>query len=150
MPATVTLASTTLSEGIDDKATRIKLASTAGITAGLRLYIDRELVGVVRLDIDPWVIVKRGADGSPSIPHGAGTQIFIGRADQFYSSPPNGRPASSIEVSPYIDVVGGRVYFAQGDAVPAGAARYWVVQTTTLGVGPLGVRTTTLDPTSST
>lgn len=150
MPATVTLSSTTLLEGIDDKATRIKVASTAGIVAGLRMYHDKELVAVIRLDVDPWVIVKRGADGTPSLPHGAGAQMFIGRADQFYQGPPRGRPQSAIEVSPYIDVVNGVIYFAQGDAVPAGAPRYWQIQTTTLGVGPLGVRTVTLDPTSST
>jgi len=150
MPATVTLNTTTLSDGIDERSTRIKLSSTANVLPGLRLYVDRELMAVVRLDVDPWVLVRRGADGTPSIPHGVGTPIFIGRADQFYSSPPNGRPASAIDVSPYIDVVGGKIYFAQGDAVPTGAARYWQIQTTTLGVGPLGVRTVTFDPTSST
>lgn len=151
MPATVTLNTATLPDGIDERSARIKVSSTANMTTGVRLYIDKELMTVLRLDVDPWIIVTRGADGTPSIPHAGGSPIFIGRADQFFYGPPVGRPQPAILVSPYIDVTNGNVYFAQGDSVPGSTApRWWQAQTVSYGIGPLGVRTTTLDPTSST
>jgi len=151
MPATVTLATTTLAEGVDDHTNRVKLTATAGVLSGLRLYLDGELATVLRLDVDPWVIVTRGVDGSNAMSHAAGATVYIGRADQFYASPPEGRPPAAVLVSPYIDIVAGKVYFAQGDASPtASAPRWWQQQTAVYSVGALGVRTTTLDPTSST
>lgn len=151
MPATVTLRSTTLADGVDDKSTRIKVGSTTGMVRGLRLYVDKELMAVQRLDIDPWVIVTRGVDGTPSLAHAAASPMFVGRADQFYMGPPEGKPQPAIAVSPYIDVVSGFIYFAQGDVIQGTTGnRWWQIQTQSFGVGPLGVRTVTLDPTSST
>lgn len=149
MPATVTLSSTTLADGINDSATRISVASTSGLIPGLRLYIEGELLTVLRLDVDPWVFVTRGVDGTSSSAHSAGALAYIGRADQFYSGPPVGRPQNAIPVSPYIDVINGKVYFAQGDA-SATQSRWWQLQTSIPGTTSLGVRTTTLDPTVST
>ena len=150
MPATVTLAQTTLAEGCDAAQTRIKLTSTAGVLPGLKLYTDGEVLAVMRLDIDPWVQVRRGSCSTAAMSHYAGSIVYIGRDDQFFQGPPVGRPAPSIPVSPYIDVVGGKIYFAQGDAVPAGTLRWWQAQTQTATVGPLGVRSISFDPTSST
>lgn len=152
MPATVTLASTTLAATVPDSGTtRIKLTSTAGVYGGQCLYMDGELMGVVRIDVDPWVIVSRGIAGSKASPHSSGVVVYIGRADQFYAVPPVGRPDGSVLVSPYIDAMAGIVYFAQGDTTPSGTAvRWWTAQTNTRTSGPLGVTTSTLDPTSST
>lgn len=156
MPATATLTSTTLAQAVNASDLRIKLASTSGVYPGLSLYISAisgsgELVRVVRLEPDPWVTVTRGVDGSKAQGHSAGETVYIGRADQFYCCPPMGRPDAAIPVSPYIDVQAGRVYFAQGDTTPSATAdRWWSEQTNTRTSGPLGVRTTTLDPTSST
>lgn len=149
MPATVTLSSTTLAEGVNAASGRIKVASTAGMLAGTRLYIGGELMAVIRIEVDPWVSVTRGVDGSKASAHASEETIYIGRADQFYSTAPVGRPDAAILVSPYIDVVAGRVYFAQGDA-SATSSRWWQEESVTHGAGPLGVRTTTFDPTSST
>lgn len=150
MPATVTLASTTLADVATDKATLIKLASTSGVYAGLRLYVDGELMHVYALDVDPWVKVKRGAEGTAAAPHPSGATVYVGRADQFYSMDPVGRPPAAIPVSPYINVINGTVWFAQGDVTPSASAnRWWQKQSTIYTVTPLGARSTTLDPTVS-
>ena len=151
MPATVTLSTITLAEGCDASAGRIKVSSTSGLTYGLRLYVGGELMNVLRIDVSPWVVVARGVDGSRAAAHPSGDTVYIGRADQFYAVPPFGRPDAAILVSPYIDVVAGNIYFAQGDVNPtASANRWWQIQTNTRTSGPLGVVTTTLDPASST
>lgn len=151
MPATVTLSQTTLTEGVDSLARQVRVASTSGLTAGTRLYVDTELMSVVSLGVDSWVNVLRGVDGTSTAPHSSGSTITIGRGDQFYGTDPVGAPPPEIPVSPYINVVNGTVWFAQGDGVPAKQGRrWWQKQSTTFGAGPLGVRTTTLDPTSST
>lgn len=150
MPATVTLTSTTMAAAVDRSNGRIKVTSTSGMTPGVRLYVNGELMTVIRLEPDPWVSVIRGVDGSRASAHPAGDVVYIGRADQFYSQPPQGRPDAAIEVSPYIDVINGVVYFAQGDTTPSATAdRWWAAQTNTRTLQPLGVRTSTLDPTSS-
>lgn len=152
MPATVTLATTTLSEAVDAASGRIKVASTAGLAYGTHLYIGGELMKVMRLEVDPWVFVSRGVGSSRAAPHHAEETIYIGRADQFYSGPPVGSPDGAIAVSPYIDVENAKVYFAQGNPVTdaPGNVRWWQEQTLTRVAGPLGSKTTTLDPTAST
>ena len=151
MPATVTLSSTTLQLPVGASDGQIKVDSTAGMNPGTRLWIDRELMSVITLGIDPWVNVMRGVDGTAATPHNSLASIIIGRADQFYGEDPIGRPSEAILVSPYINVVTGAVWFAQGDVLPTGqSVRWWQQQTTTYSEGALGVRTTTLDPTAST
>jgi hypothetical protein len=148
---TTTLATTALSVGVNASDTRIKVDSTSGMNRDTRLYFPGELMQVIRLDVSPWVIVRRGVDGTTACPHSTAETIYIGRADQFYQGPPVGRPEGAVLVSPYIDVIGNKVYFAQGDTTPSGTAvRWWQEQTTTRVIGPLGSTTTTLNPTSST
>ena len=150
MPATVTLATTTLRAPVGGSENVITVASTSGLIPGIRLWVDTELMTVMGLGVNSQVQVQRGVDGSSSSPHASSALITIGRADQFYSVAPVGRPPDVIPVSPYIDVIAGNVYFAQGDASPAGLTnRWWQRVTTTYGVGALGVRTSTFDPTSS-
>ena len=151
MPATVTLSTTTLAAPVDSRTGRIKVASTSGLFTGYRLWVDKELMSVVSLDVDPWVNVKRGVDGTSSSAHSSSATLTIGRADQFYTSDPVGIPAAAILVSPYINVLNGKVWFAQGDTLPDGNSnRWWQEQTATRDIGPLGIRTTTLDPEAST
>lgn len=150
----VTLASTTLADITSDKATLLKLASTSGVFAGIHLFIadpsGGELVQVTGLDVDPWVRVKRGSGGSASAPHPSALTVYIGRGDQFYMTDPVGRPPATILVSPYINVINGTVWFAQGDVLPtASANRWWQKQTNVFTQNPLGIRTQTLDPTVS-
>jgi len=151
MPATVTLATTTLTLAVGASDGRMCFASTAGMTPGVRLFLDGEMVTVIRLDVDPWVLVSRGVDGTEGNPHSAGSTVYIGRADQFFQGPPIGTPPAAIPVSPYIDTLSGTVYFAQGDASSSGSAnRWWQAQTTTRNDAVLGSRSSTQNPTSST
>ena len=149
MPATVTLSTTTLSASVGAGDGQVRVASTSGLATDTRLFVGSELMSVVSLGVDNWVNVLRGVDGSAAQHHDSGETIYIGRADQFYSSDPIGTPFVAIAVSPYINVVNGSVWFAQGDASEV-AERWWQKQTATYGQGALGIRTVTLDPTSST
>lgn len=151
MPATVTLSSTTLSAPVGPHDVEVKLASTSGVLPGYRLYVNGELMRVLTLGVGTLVKVNRGVDGTKGLDHLSGSTVYIGQGHQFYSQDPIGRPPSAIPVSPYINVINGSVWFAQGDALPTSdPRRWWTRQTTTFGEGPLGVITTTLDPTSST
>lgn len=144
--ATVTLATTSLALNCSATAGEINVASTAGLTPGTRLWIDRELMSVVRLLVDPWVMVQRGVDGTVSQAHSYGT-ITYGRPDQFYQQDPQGRPLVIEPVSPWINVINGNVWIAQGDDAPIGTdLRFWTLQTITPGIGSLGIRTTTTSP----
>jgi hypothetical protein len=150
MPATVTLSTTTLQTSVDPGDRQVLVASTSGLTAGTRLFVGKELMSVVSLGVSNWVRVVRGVDGSAAQHHDSGATAYIGRADQFYDSDPVGAPAETIPVSPYVNVINGTVWYAQGDSLPVGSQRWWQKQTTTYGFGALGVRTTVLEPTSST
>ena len=151
MPATVTLAVTSLSLPVGPSDGQFKLASTTGIVPGLFLWLDKELVRVLSLGINPWVNVIRGQGGTGGIPHASSVAVYIGRGDQFYSKDPVGRPPEAIHVSPWINTRNGKVWFAQGDTEPPGVAdRWWQEEAVTYDVGALGVRTRTSTPTSST
>lgn len=153
MPATVTLSTTTLADSVTSSPNLVKLTSTSGVIPGMRLYVDRELMAVISLDVDPWVKVQRGVDGTHASRHSSTATVTIGRADQFYTTDPQGASPSEFMVSPHINVLNGNVWLAQGDAAPTAGApvyRWWQNVTTTYGVGPLGVRQITQDPTSST
>lgn len=149
MPATVTLSSTTLAVEAQASDSSIKVDSTSGLTPGIRLFCEGELMTVVSLGIDPWVNVRRGVDGTSALYHEPTATIYIGRADQFYAADPVGSPKEVFAVSPYINAVNGAIWFAQGDPVQ-GAYRWWQKQSTTYDFGPLGIRTQTPSPTSST
>lgn len=149
MPATTTLSTTGLVVELKSNETQVKVVSTSGLTPGMALFCEGELMTVVSLGVDPWVNVKRGVGGAPATYHEPGATIYIGRPDQFYMVDPTGSPVENILVSPYINTVNGTIWFAQGDSLE-GAYRWWQKQQTVYGVGPLGVRTYTLDPTSST
>lgn len=149
MGATVSLSSTTLALDVGATTSPIKVASTSGMFPGLRLFIDGEVMTVVSLAVDPWVNVRRGSDGTAALPHSALGTIYIARGDQLYAADPVGAPPIAIAVSPWINVTNGKVWFSQGDTQNL-ATRWWQVQTTTHDYGGLGVRTTTVDLTSST
>jgi hypothetical protein len=151
MPATVTLASTTLTNRVLLTDTQVKVGSTSGLYPKTRMYADTEMMEVVSLGPDPWVNVRRGVDGTSATEHSPGATVTIGAANQFYTQDPQGAPNDAVLVSPYINVRTGTMWYSQGDFLPDGlAVRWWQAQTTTHDIGPLGVRTTTQDPTSST
>lgn len=143
--ATVTLSTTTLSStiGVDD--TRVVLASLTGVFAGTRLYIDREMLAVLRVSgLGNEVIVRRGMDGTASTRHGSNSVVTIGRGDQFYATDPKGlMPTDSVPVLPYINVATGAIWTIQGDdSGPGIDGRVWALVTTTQTAGALGVRNT--------
>jgi hypothetical protein len=151
MPARVTLGTTLNTNTILAGDGRIRLASTSGVFPGKFLFIDGELMRVVGPDPDQWFRVLRGQAGTPVLPHVSGCTVYIGEGSQFYAQDPVGRPPETFEVSPWINVQGNRVWFAQGDNDPVGLAdRWWQLQVLTRDVGALGVRTATPSPTSST
>ena len=152
MPATVTLSTTTLLAPLDEHEGVVTLASVSGLFPGYRLYVDRELMSVLRVGVGTQVHVNRGVDGTKGAIHVSGSTVTIGQAHQFYGKDPVGSPPEAIPVSPWINVVNGKFWYAQGDPTPAGGnvARWWQERTATYGTGPLGVRTVTYNPTSST
>lgn len=156
MPATVTLASTLLVNPLSPADIIVCLASGTGVTPGLRLFADRELMTVIgpapaNSTGAVCFYVLRGRDGTMAQAHDSGSTTWIGRGDQFYEQDPEGAPFEVVLVSPWINVRNGRIFFAQGDDLPNGRNfRWWQQQTTVYDVGPMGVRTQTLNPTSST
>jgi hypothetical protein len=151
MAATTTLASTTLAVVAQPGDREVNLASTSGVTPGLRLFVGGELMEVVRSGVGNWRVVKRGVDGTEATLHDSSETVYIGRGDEFHTRDPSGAPAEVIAVSPWINVRNGSVWFAQGDALPSpNAKRWWEKQTATHSVGALGVRVETLSPTEST
>lgn len=151
MPATVTLPSTNFLKFAEVGDRMITVESTSGLTPGVRLYCEGELMTVVSLGVGSGEVnVRRGVDGTSARYHEPSAPIWIGRADQFYSQDPSGSPDEIILVSPYINVQNGSVWFAQGDAGIEGPYRWWQKQAMTADIGPLGVRTFTYAPTSST
>lgn len=151
MPATVTLSTTTIASPVGRNDAQVKVASTSGLTPGIRLFVDRELMQVVSLGVSSLVNVRRGVDGTAADRHNANSTVYIGAGDQFYTYDPTGVPPDAILVSPWINVRTGDIWLAEGDPDPTGTLpRWWQKQTTTRAIGPLGIRTVTLDPTSST
>ena len=152
MPATVTLSTATLAYGVDPRADEVTLSSVSGVYPGFCLFIDQELMTVLRLLDSARVKVGRGIGGTPAQDHSSSATVYIGKPEHFYSADPIGVPSSAIPVSPYINVLNGRVFLAQGDAAQFPGQqvnRWWQPVETTYGVGPLAVRFSTQDPTSS-
>lgn len=162
MPATDTLLTLVLIESVDASSTWIRVASTTGLsiptaegqvrpTGGIRIFVDGECMDALKIGPGGMVQVLRGVDGTAARPHSSGALIYFGRPDQFYSYDPIGAPPEAIAVSPWINVINGTVWYAQGDSEPNGLTqRWWQKQTSTPGFGALGIRTTTLNPESST
>jgi hypothetical protein len=161
MPATVTLSTTTLTAPVDEHQGIVSLASTSGVIAGRRLYVDGEVMTVLALLTSPLVKVIRGVDGTRGAAHPPSATVYIAEPHQLYTKDPVGAPPNAVAVSPWINVIKGKLWFAQGDnaasnlpiGTPPGdfqTVRWWQEMTTTHGDGALGVSTTTLDPTSST
>ncbi len=145
MPALATLATTTLVAPVLFGDQEVQLTSTSDLVPKLRLYINRELLEVIRV-AGLIVTVRRGVDGTATGPHPAGATVTIGRGDQFYHTDPVGVPPSAVLVTPWINVLTGASWTPQGDEVGPGAeARVWeqAVTSSTTTVGALGVRTTT-------
>lgn len=147
MNPTVTLAQTTLAVGVDADNLRVKVRSSAGLTAGVCLWMDTELMSVVSLSVTDalgtWVNVRRGVAGTTGASHAQEIPIVIGKPSQFYQNDPTGRPSAHPEVSPWINTVNGKTWIAVGDSATGNQVRYWTEQVDTHGVTSFGIRTNT-------
>jgi len=151
MTATVTLSTTTLTNGIGPRDRDILLDSNSGVRTGLFLFLDRELMKVERILDNGLVRVSRGQGGTASTQHSSSAVVTIGSGTQFYTQDPVGSPLEATEVAPWINVKNGKVWHAQGDAQPEGLTfRWWQEATTTYSAGALGIRASSSSPTSST
>lgn len=138
--ATVSLSTTTLSRTVEPSDSKVYLASTSGVTPGVRLFLDRELLAIERLTgIGTEVIVRRGVDGTVASRHATNTAVYIGRPDQFYSTDPVGLPPNELLVYPYINVITGDLWTAEGDeSGPGLQGRIWSKVTRSIDAGALG------------
>lgn len=125
--ATVTLATTTTTAfvGRDDRV--VTLASLAGVTPDICLFVDDELMCVDQLrGVGNDVVVLRGTGGTAAGIHGAGATVYIGRPDQFYEQDPKGVPPVPPLVLPYINVTAGTFWQPSGDEDgPSKFGRTW-------------------------
>jgi hypothetical protein len=142
MAATVTLTTTTLSTQVGASDASVFVASTSGMTPGVRLFVDGELLSMLRFGVGTReVVVLRGVDGTSTQAHAPGSEVTIGRGDQFYMADPVGRPPNPVDIAPWINLVNGRRWVAQGDeAGPGAQLRSWALETDAAAIGSLGIR----------
>jgi len=144
MAATTTLGVTSLESPISENETQVKVASTSGITAGMRLYADRELMSVVSPGPagTSTFIVRRGVDGTLATKHTAAVPVFVGSGECFFSTDPQGTPPYASLVLPYINVRSGDIFVPQGDTDPkTSQSRWWQKMVFSFDHGTLGYRT---------
>ncbi len=140
MGASETLSTVTLAQEVDANALEVRLVSSEGLTPGLRLYFDRELMEITFLHDSGRVTVRRGSDATFGAAHASGIDGFVGRADQFFSSDPLGIPAQSVSVTPYINAISGTVWLNQGDDARVIGDRWWQKVTPVYAIDALGIR----------
>ena len=151
MAATTTLGVTSLSYPVDKSSPQITVASTAGITAGISLYIDRELMSVVGPGPSGTNVinVRRGIGGTRATRHTAAAPMFVGSGDQFYFYDPQGPPPMAVLVYPHINVLTGDIWLPEGDTDPkASTNSWWQKVQVTYDQGALGYRSVTANPSS--
>lgn len=151
MQALFTLATTTFLTPVTATDTQVNLASTSGISPGVFLFANRELLKVVGLTgVGNYASVLRGQEGTATRAHGAGAEtIYLAQGYQLFSSDPQGLPGANIFANPHINVLNGTVWVIQGDDEgPGMQGRTWQQVTTSQAIGATGQRvTTTTTPT---
>lgn len=150
MSALATLATTTLAAPVSSSDSLVKLTSTSGVVPGIYLYCEQELMQVDRLDANGYAIVRRGQSGTASQPHVSTAVVTIGRGDQFYFVNPFGTPPSVQLVSPWINVLTGEQWTAQGDETGLSPNLYWAKTQYVHSTGALGVRSSIAEVSTTT
>lgn len=145
--ATVTLSTVRLMRSTNAGESPVKFESQTGLNPGVRVFADAELMAILSYtgNFDGsgyWYNVRRGVDGTSSSDHSAGITCTIGNADQFYSTDPVGSPQSSVPVLPYINVLTGQYWTAEGDNGNQGL-RWWARVYNQHAVTSFGNRTST-------
>lgn len=144
MLATVTLGTTTFASPVKETDSQVIFTSLTGISAGMCVFSNRELLTVERLTgIGNAAVVRRGQDGTKQRAHSILETVYIGRPDQFYSFDPQGVPGTSL-TNPHINTQTGVAWVIQGDDIgPGQAAQTWQPVTSAQTIGALGVRVNT-------
>lgn len=140
MSALATLTTTTLATDVSSSDSLVKLTSTSGVVPGVCLYCEQELMTVDRLDGNGFAIVHRGDEGTAARAHTSLAPITIGRAHQFYQTNPFGAAPAVQLVTPWINVLTGEQWTAQGDETGLSPNLWWARTEYTHTVGALGVR----------
>ena len=151
----VTLNTTTFTAPVSPNDSSVLVGSVANIVPGQCLFADRELMQVVSIGLatsaSTALTVIRGIAGTAATLHSSGLTVIIGNPDQFYEMSPVGPPPADVLVTPWVNVVNGSVWVAQGDeSGPDAQARWWAQSLISHDVGPLGVRTWTATIASTT
>src|SRR5579872_2986599 len=106
-----TLISTTTAQAVSASAQGIPVASASGITAGMDIYIDRELMAVNSVS-GKTLIVTRGVQGAAEA-HMSGVSVLAGQPQWFYNVDASGS-CSSTAATPYVNVSDGLQFTCQG------------------------------------
>lgn len=143
------LNTTTTVRPVSSSDTFIPLASVANISIGHVLFVDLESMPITRLQtVGALVGVYVNRTGRAAS-HGPNALVYTAPPSAFYSHDPIGVPPVGVQ-NYWINERAGRIWVAQGDEAGAGTAnRFWQLQTSTPGRGPLGIRTTTITPTQA-
>jgi hypothetical protein len=140
MSALATLTTTTLAAAVSSSDSRVQLTSIAGVVPGIFLYCEQELMLVEGMSIGTEVLVQRGVEGTSGQAHSSLDPVTIGRGDQFYQTNPfGGAPAVQL-VSPWINVLTGEQWTAQGDETGLTPNLYWARTQYARSIGAFGVR----------
>ena len=140
---------TTLLKAVGTADTFIPLTNVANINKGDVIFVDQEAMPTsitkpAQTGNIPGVFVARTGRAAS---HGPGATVYTGPPTMYFATnDPVGVPSAGSQ--PYwINVKTGAVWVAQGDeAGPGSANRFWQLQVSTPGLGPLGIRTTTIAP----
>lgn len=85
--AQTALTSTTLAAAATATATTVSVASATGISAGGRLFVDREFMAVVSVS-GTTITVRRGIGGTVAAAHPNASLVYAGAPARFYTSVP--------------------------------------------------------------
>jgi len=119
MPASIT--NTTLAAAVSTTAeTTIQVKSATGFVVGYGCYVDREYMVVTGI-LGTIISVRRGAWGTRSTPHLAGSTVFVAPPNYFTQYDRYGAgTAANEQVQPYINILTGSVWSVLGGRWVAG------------------------------
>lgn len=142
--ATVSLNTTSFAVTVEPSDQIITFADTTNLSSTnatqLCVYVDNELIRLVRPTTGSQWAVRRGIGGTAASRHATNVVVWIGRADQFYDTDPIGLPLNEIAVYPYINVLNGSIWVPEGDETASGLqARIWSKVTRSIDPGALGI-----------
>lgn len=129
MAATETLGTLNLAAKCSRSDPEVLVDSISGLTPGICLYCDGELMQVTGFgpvsSVGAPVKVRRGVEGTPTHDHSAGMPMAYGRGDQFHDrNPPASTAPNEPRINPWINVMSGRTWVLDGNAL-GNDKHYW-------------------------